>query len=154
MKEFPISPIGLFFHIAVHSFPPLTFPAHSLSTSECGIPAVSFSFLACCSIIPTLDLDHVGPGSTGLGLPSSAGLNKEFMTQRSRDGLWSHWLAFCLQANCALSAFHMYAISHEGDWPRECEWHHGKPGCPTSRKAKPTVASLWMGGLPCCWGYF
>ena len=61
----------------------------------------------------------------------------------------SPWLAFlCLKGDCIRSTFRIYTIHHGGDRPRECERHRGKPGCPTSRKTKPS-ARLWR---VCGWG--
>lgn len=138
-----MSSTWLFIHF-LH-WPSLLYPSLYLS-----VGSWLFIFFSCLLLkYSSFDLYHVGPRSTGLGLCSSVGLNKILMTQRSKDWLLPHWLVFfCLQATCILSTFRMYAINHEGDWPQECEWHHGKPGCPTSRKAKPVVASLRMGDLP------
>ena len=62
----PGSDFRLVLDFDTRSSPPLTFPASSLSTAECEILAVSLLFLACCSDIPTLDMEHVNPRRTGL----------------------------------------------------------------------------------------
>ena len=76
-------------------------------------------------------------------------MDKALVTQRSRVWLLAHWRVFlCLKADCVCSTYRVYTVHHRGDRPRECERRHGKPGCPASKKTKPT-ARLWC---LCGWG--